>query len=1464
MRSRAVACLPLLALSAAAFGGAPLNLTATCRLCLDGPWDFKPVYESQLGPPPSEGFAADAITVPSVWNRYPPHYGGDWGAYDNFPSYPQEWSKARRGWYRKRVEVPTDWDGGRVFLRCGGVLHNAVVCVGGAEVGRHVGGFSPFEVDITEYAKPGASVELSIGVSEADREKGLLLSPSGSWWGWERLGIWQSVHLVRRPAVYVSDAFIVTSTRKGRIDLRVSVANASSEPFDGEVAVRVRDKGKDEVRLMLPGAGVSVPAGGDTTVDLGSDWAAPVTWSAEQPHLYEAEIALSRGSEEVHTETETFGFREIWIEGTRFYLNGEPIRFRGDSWHYMGSCMQNRAYARAWLSMMLDQGLNIVRLHAMPHPPFFLELADEMGVYVVGESPVYGSGGNLALSSDEFWRRAEDACRAMVRRDRNHPSVLFWSACNEITWKGGAESVEPLLRLGEAIDEEDGNRPVWYDGDYDLGGPAEVMAGHYGDGWVTWDAHWRGDKPWVMGEYGQFFYGGPEEAAAWGGEAPYGSFSARLRAAAAECARYTLDFRYHGAASITPWDFVWYALEPLELGDGLGVGPPALPAGPDQMRPERIGAGSVTLNPGYDAALPAYRPNPAFPILRDAFAPIALDVREKDRAHFGGASLRRTVVVFSDLPQASSYALRWTLQTEAGDGPEGSARLDVERYGQREIEIELALPGVTAETKAHLALSLSRGKDVVCQSLYPLLLRPRPKPGSGSAVRVALYDPNGLVGDLFAGVASASRVSALEDLLSSGAELAVLGPRLDEGDLPSLCRVSRDLTEFVRGGGALLILDQSLPLPWLPTRLPLAAQGLSRCFVRTPGHPVLRGIDQMEMADWPSGMCDRAFVKPDRGCFRVLLDGGQGLGLTPLVEIKLGKGLVIASQLKLSAESPTARRLLRNGLEYLASAKAAPGAASVLADADGSLRTALSRVGLTDAGGRARVVIADGTSASACGRLAELLRQGRSGLDAAVVVNLTPESAGALGEVLPAGLRVEAADAVSQLVKTGVPTGVLAGVSDSDLYWTGGRSPQRIIDHGLFVESPDYEILTQQAPIDWAGWYGRYSAEQIKVAAIRRSEARLGRSRLPAGLLRTSVDDVALYVWQLRLDGLPERRDRLLSQVLTNLGVSLEPPTGERRAVVDVGDPVSDMMHLGSGWAEPKGAAAPPSSVPVYGGSGNCRRVSGERGLLFLNLEPGTDYELACVADCPEGGSAAVLANGRPLGAVSHRGMGLTRLGLPADALPSTGLCMIEIVPESVPVDLCALDARPSDSPDGWASERGYIRSWLVCGPFDMSGHDMDFDFMDGEAGVCPREGEASAAGEWRAYYSTSDVVDLRSRALFGPKERSAAYAFCYVWSPYDERALLASPEVGDVNLLIGSDDGVKVWLNGRQVWRNDVTRPISPDSDRIGGLTLRPGWNDLLVKVTQGIGEWQLSARFARGSGAPMPELGYSLVGGR
>ena len=156
-----------------------------------------------------------------------------------------------------------------------------------------------------------------------------------------------------------------------------------------------------------------------------------------------------------------------------------------------------------------------------------------------------------------------------------------------------------------------------------------------------------------------------------------------------------------------------------------------------------------------------------------------------------------------------------------------------------------------------------------------------------------------------------------------------------------------------------------------------------------------------------------------------------------------------------------------------------------------------------------------------------------------------------------------------------------------------------------------------------------------------------------------------------------------------------------------------------------------------------------------------------------------------------------------------------------------------------------YIRSWLICGPFEDA--KLETEPFKNEAEIAPQAGKTSGGKVWKIYSPLENKLNFEEQEAFGPYDNCVGYAYIEV----------KSPKKKELRLFLGSDDGLKVWLNGRNILTNDIPRGFGFDQDKLN-VILEPGWNRLLLKVNDIGGGWVLSARFSDHRGLPVSNLEY------
>lgn len=645
--------------------------SARAELCLNGSWDFMPVYKNNKADfVKPENFKADdvKIKIPSPWNvnKFATNNvkGGDFNAY---PSYPKKWEDAKIGWMKRAFTVPANMKGKRLILRFDGVMGYCEVYVNGKKVAENFDMFMPFEADITDVVNQNGANELMVGVAKAElyNEQGKFgrhVYMGGSFWGEFISGIWQDVYLLAKPEVYIKDVFVRPDVKNSTLSLEVEVENTTSSQKKISLDASLKEwknlAGKSvneapvahgaylpEIVAKFPkNAEAVVPAKSSKTLTLElKDVANLKFWTPETPNLYGAVVSLDSSSKDL--KVTRFGWRQFSIEGKDLLLNGKKYQLKGDSWHFMGVPQMTRRYAWGLFTMMKDANINAVRFHAQPYPEFYMDLADEMGICVLDESAIWASGGAPKYDSDLYMQRCKEHIERFVKRDRNHPSVFGWSVCNEVlavaihVFKSPEELVDRVIEnMNSWIDITRKFDPTrdWISGDGETNRPQKTRfptaMGHY----ANIDSLSKQPLPWGIGEQTMAYYGTPLQASKYNGDRAYESMQGRMEAIAIETYRDLKEQREKGAAYACVFNIAWYGLKPQPLGLADQSKAPTLDdgiyftsyiEGAYGMQPERLGPYTTTINPGYDKSLPLYDPWPMFTAAKAANADPILDFK---------------------------------------------------------------------------------------------------------------------------------------------------------------------------------------------------------------------------------------------------------------------------------------------------------------------------------------------------------------------------------------------------------------------------------------------------------------------------------------------------------------------------------------------------------------------------------------------------------------------------------------------------------------------------------------------------------------------------------------------------------------------------------------------------------------------------------------------------------------------
>ena len=393
----------------------------------------------------------------------------DWGIEGPFKQeYPGETGKLPWwgvGWYRKHFTVPAGDAGRNIYLDVDGAMAYASVWLNGQFVGGWPYGYSSWRVDLTPYVTTGGENVLAIRLDNP---------PDSSRW-YPGGGLYRNVWLVKTAPVHIAHwgAYVTTSEisrNAATVKLEVKLDNRSAREANVEAMARLYElspageKSSRPVATLGPAA-LTLPAGSSGTLTVTNMLRNPRLWSLARPNRYVAVTTIEQDGKIVDAGETPFGIRTLrFTADNGFLLNGERVPLNGVCDHHdlgaLGSAINTRALERQ-LELLRDMGCNAIRTSHNPPAPELLDLCDRMGLVVMDEA--FDCWLRQKKKNDYHLLFAdwhERDLRALVRRDRNHPSVILWSIGNEIPEQGSTNGARLAGELAAIVRSEDTTRPV--------------------------------------------------------------------------------------------------------------------------------------------------------------------------------------------------------------------------------------------------------------------------------------------------------------------------------------------------------------------------------------------------------------------------------------------------------------------------------------------------------------------------------------------------------------------------------------------------------------------------------------------------------------------------------------------------------------------------------------------------------------------------------------------------------------------------------------------------------------------------------------------------------------------------------------------------------------------------------------------------------------------------------------------
>ena len=409
--------------------GNPLRI----RYTINFGWKFLRVDQTQAELPAHDDSSWSTVNLPHTWNVE--------DSLDDTPGYHRG-----TGWYRRNLPLDTQLQGKRLFLYFEGANQVTDVYINGRHAGQHMGGYTAFVFEITEYVQFGATKEnlIAVKVNNSHDNEIPPLNADFNFYG----GIYRDVWLVVVAPIHItlldhasSGLHVDTpqvSAERALVRVRGKLVNGSNQARQIEVTSTVIDAGGRQVASLH--STLKIEAQGEASfAQTSPPVIRPNLWSPDHPYLYAIRTIVSADGRAADEVTTPLGFRWFSFDAERgFFLNGKHLKLKGTNRHQdyagLGSAMPDALHVRD-LEIIKETGFNFLRLAHYPQDPSVLEAADRLGLIIWEEIPIV----NEITVSPVFTENSKRMLTQMIRQHRNHPSIVLWGYMNEVFLRQPAE-----------------------------------------------------------------------------------------------------------------------------------------------------------------------------------------------------------------------------------------------------------------------------------------------------------------------------------------------------------------------------------------------------------------------------------------------------------------------------------------------------------------------------------------------------------------------------------------------------------------------------------------------------------------------------------------------------------------------------------------------------------------------------------------------------------------------------------------------------------------------------------------------------------------------------------------------------------------------------------------------------------------------------------------------------------------
>lgn len=414
----------------------------------------------------------DEIKVPSVWQTQ-----GYSVPYYYASTFPRAFSRSKGqipkidhtmqeiGFYRRSFTVDKDWNGRDIFLHFGACKAALEVWVNGEYVGYSTGSMTPHEFEITKFIKDGENIVCAKVYRYA---ASTYLEDQDMWW---LCGIYREVYLFAEPKLRLFDFYAKTDFDDDFKNSTLSVDYYINNTGNSEQRACVKSYliSDTDKEIPLPDAECVVTSGATAKISISEEIKNVKKWSAETPNIYKLVMQIFDADEKlVCVKTFDIGFKKVEIIGEKIMFNGMPLMIRGVNRHDFdmdnGWAVPKERYTQD-LDLMKAGNVNAIRTSHYPDDPYFYDLCNKYGFYVMDECDLESHGVRRkgVPGSNPLWTDlAVDKMERMVLRDRNYPCIFMWSLGNEA---GDGDNFMKMKQAALALDD---TRQFHYEGDFDL------------------------------------------------------------------------------------------------------------------------------------------------------------------------------------------------------------------------------------------------------------------------------------------------------------------------------------------------------------------------------------------------------------------------------------------------------------------------------------------------------------------------------------------------------------------------------------------------------------------------------------------------------------------------------------------------------------------------------------------------------------------------------------------------------------------------------------------------------------------------------------------------------------------------------------------------------------------------------------------------------------------------------------